>query len=223
MPATPASKRALMSSDDFRHSSDFIGAWYAVWVYACAMPRTVRPRDAVKPLLRVRQTRQFTPDPVTAEEVDAIADAARWSGSSQNKQPWRFITIRDPEALRAIADAGMPNTRSLISATAAIGVVMATEPQSKIGQAYDEGRAAERMLVAAEMLGLSAGIAWINADTRAAVSEILHLPADRFVRTVIAIGHASSAGSQPKSPRGEARLPRSRTVFAERWPDGDGA
>ncbi|HJP70980.1 MAG TPA: nitroreductase family protein, partial [Candidatus Limnocylindria bacterium] len=104
----------------------------------------------MKPLLRVRQTRQFTSEPITAEEVDAIADAARWSGSSQNKQPWRFITIREPETLRAIAEAGLPNTRSLTSATAAIAVVMAAEPQSKIGQAYDEGRAAERMLVAAD-------------------------------------------------------------------------
>ncbi|HJP71097.1 MAG TPA: hypothetical protein VJ975_05205, partial [Candidatus Limnocylindria bacterium] len=80
----------------------------------------------------------------------------------------------------------------------------------------------ERMLVAADMLGLSAGIAWINADTRATVGEILHLPEDRFVRTIISIGHASSEGSRPKTPRGEARLPRSETVFAERWPpDGD--
>ena len=78
------------------------------------------------------------------------------------------------------------------------------------------------MLVAADMLGLSAGIAWINADTRAAVSEILHLPDDRFVRTVIAIGHASAQGRQAKSPRGEARLPRSETVHAERWPEGRG-
>ena len=186
------------------------------------MAQTLRPRDAVKPLLRVRQTRQFTPEPVTAEEVNAIADAARWSGSSQNKQPWRFITLRELGTVRAIAEAGLPNTRSLTSAAAAIAIVMSADPPSKIGQAYDEGRAAERMLVAADMLGLSAGIAWINADTRAAVSEILHLPDDRFVRTVIAIGHASAQGRQAKSPRGEARLPRSETVYAERWPEGRG-
>jgi nitroreductase len=186
------------------------------------MAQTLRPRDAVKPLLRVRQTRQFTPEPVTAEEVNAIADAARWSGSSQNKQPWRFITLREPGTVRAIAEAGLPNTRSLTSAAAAIAIVMSADPPSKIGQAYDEGRTAERMLVAADMLGLSAGVAWINADTRPAVSEILHLPDDRFVRTVIAIGHASAEGRRAKSPRGEARLPRSVTVHAERWPEGKG-
>jgi nitroreductase len=188
------------------------------------MAQTPRPREAVKPLLRVRQTRQFTSEPITAQELNAIADAARWSGSSQNKQPWRFITIRQAETLRAIAEAGMPSTRSLTTATAAIAVILPAEPGSKVGQAYDEGRAAERMLVAAELIGLSAGIGWINAEVRPAVSEILHLPEDRFVRTMIAIGHASQEGRRPKSARGEARLPRSQTVYSERWPaDGSGS
>lgn len=184
------------------------------------MTQTLTPREAVKPLLRVRQTRQFTPEPVSAAQVAAIADAGRWSGSSQNKQPWRFITIRDPDTLRAVAEAGMPNTRSLTTATAAIAIVLPAEPPSKITQGYDEGRAAERMLVAAALLGLSAGIAWIDGEMRQAVASILHLPDDRFVRTVIAIGHASSEGRRPKAARGEARLPRSETVFAERWPAG---
>jgi nitroreductase len=189
-----------------------------------AMAQTPRPREAVKPLLRVRQTRQFTSEPITAQELNAIADAARWSGSSQNKQPWRFITIREAATLRAIAEAGMPSTRSLTTATAAIAVVLPAEPGSKVGQAYDEGRAAERMLVAAELIGVSAGIGWINAEVRPAVSEILHLPEDRFVRTMIAIGHASQEGRRPKSARGEARLPRSQTVYSERWPaDGSGS
>jgi nitroreductase len=194
-------------------------AWYAVCDYAGDMAKTLRARDAVKPLLRVRQTRQFTSDQVTADELGAIADAARWSGSSQNKQPWRFITIRDAGTLRAIAEAGQPNTRAMTTATAAIAIVLPEQAQSKIGQAYDEGRAAERILVAAELLDLSAGIAWVNADTRAAVNDILRLPADRFVRTIVAIGHASSEGRRPKTPRGEARLPRSETVYSERWPE----
>jgi hypothetical protein len=44
------------------------------------------------------------------------------------------------------------------------------------------------------------------------------------VRTMIAIGHASQEGRRPKSARGEARLPRSQTVYSERWPaDGSGS
>lgn len=183
------------------------------------MAQTSRPDEAVKPLLRVRQTREFTSEPVTDDEINAIADAARWSGSSQNKQPWRFVTMRERDTLRRIAEAGLPSTRALTTAPAAIAIVLAGDPKAGVGQGYDEGRASERMLIAASLCGLSAGIAWINAEARPAVSEVLGLPDDRFVRTVIAIGHPTAKARAPKSARGEARLPRSETVYAERWPN----
>lgn len=176
------------------------------------------PRDAVRPLLRTRQVREFTSEPVEDADVDAIADAARWSGSSGNSQPWRFIVIRDPETLRAISEAGRPQTRSLATAQAAIAIVLPQQPGSGIMHAYDEGRAAERTLVAATLLGLGAGIGWITSEVRPAVARLLELPEDRFVRTIVAIGHPSTAGSRPKSARGEARLPREETVFEDRWP-----
>ena len=46
-----------------------------------------RPLNSVRPLLRVRQMRQFTDEMPTDEELGAIADVARWSGSSKNTQP----------------------------------------------------------------------------------------------------------------------------------------
>jgi nitroreductase len=177
------------------------------------------PADAVRPLLRVRQVRQFTDAPVTDEQLDAIADAGRWSGSSQNKQPWRFILLQQGKALSEIAEAGLPHTRALTTAAAAIAIVMPEQSGRAVSNAYDEGRAAERILIAASFCGLAGGIGWINAETRQAVSGILRLPEDRFVRTVVAIGHPTVAARRPKSPRGEARLPREDTVFRERWPD----
>lgn len=174
--------------------------------------------DRVRPLLRVRQVREFASAPVDPHAVDAIADAARWSGSSRNGQPWRFVIIRDPDTLRSIHEAGLPQTRSLATAQAAIAIVLPSEPGSGISHGYDEGRAAERMLIAASLLELGAGIAWVRSDARPAVAALLGLPEDRFVRTVIAIGHPSDDARRPKSAPGEARLPREDTVFEERWP-----
>ena len=176
------------------------------------------PHDAVRPLLRVRQVREFTDRPVDPAALDAIVDAARWSGSSQNKQPWRFILIREPATLRTIFEAGRPQTRSLKTAPAAIAIVLPQQPDSGVSHGYDEGRAAERMLIAASFVGLGAGIAWILADVRPTVAELLGLPEDRFVRTVVAIGHPTEAALKPKRARGEARLPREETVHLERWP-----
>lgn len=176
------------------------------------------PNVAVRPILRVRQIREFSDEPVEPAALDAIADAARWSGSSRNSQPWRFVVIRDRSTLRTIHQAGLPRTRSLATAAAALAIVMPQRPGGGISTAYDEGRAAERILVAASMLDLGAGIAWIPTEARPIVAQRLSLPDDRFVRTVVAIGHPSAASRRPTSEPGEARLPRAEVVFENRWP-----
>ncbi|MGH2662736.1 MAG: nitroreductase family protein [Actinomycetota bacterium] len=173
--------------------------------------------ERVRPLMRVRQVREFTDEPVDPSDLEAIADAARWSGSSRNSQPWRFIVIRDVDTIRRIAEAGHPQTRSLRTAQAAIAIVIPA-PGDNVSHAYDEGRAAERILTAASMLGMAGGIAWVLPKVADDVRQILGLPEDRLVRTVVALGHPSEAARAPKSSPGEARLPRREVVFKDHWP-----
>lgn len=175
------------------------------------------PAEVVRPLLRVRQVREFTDEPVAPEVLDALADAARWSGSSTNSQPWRFVIVQSAETIRSIAAAGLPQTRSLQTATAALAIVMPEEKGMGISFAFDEGRAAERVLVAASLLDVGAGIGWILPEARPVVGALLGLPEGRFVRTMIAIGHPTDSARRPKSAKGEARLPREETVFDETW------
>jgi nitroreductase len=181
------------------------------------------PADRLRPLRATRQVREFTTQPVDRAALDALADVARWSGSSRNSQPWRFIVISDPATIRRLHEIGVPQTRSLNTATAALAIVLPVRGGEDLGMAtdvslaYDDGRVAERLLVAAGLLGLGAGIAWVRAELRGAIGEVLGLPADRFVRTIIALGHPSEAAKQPKSAPGAARLPRSEVVFEERW------
>lgn len=179
---------------------------------------STNPADRLKPLRQTRQVREFTEEPVERAVLDAIADVARWSGSSSNTQPWRFIVVTDEAVLRRLAAIGMPQTRSLQTATAAIAIVLPADDSHQVGNAYDEGRAAERILIAAGMLDLGAGIAWILSGIRDAVGEIFGLPVDRYIRTIVALGHPSEAARRPKAAPGEARLPREQTVFTERWP-----
>lgn len=176
--------------------------------------------DAVRPLLRVHQVREFSDAPVEAAQLDAIADAARWSGSQSNSQPWRFIVIREPATLRKLSESSPPSTKSLTTAAAAVAIVLPQEKGAAVSNAYDEGRATERILIAASLLDLGAGIAWVKADDRPAVGELLGVPEGRFVRTLVAIGHPTTKARKPRSSHGKARLPRSETVFIERWGDG---
>src|SRR5439155_18479624 len=128
--------------------------------------------------------REFTDEALTDEEVEAITEVARWSGSSRNEQPWRFIVIRSTETIRKIVEVGLPQTRSLRTAMDAVAIVLPDETGKQLSRAYDDGRAAERMLIAASMLGLGAGVAWIRSDVRDTIHDLLGLPADRFTRTI---------------------------------------
>ena len=174
--------------------------------------------DGLGVLRRTRQYREFESTPVDPSELDALVDAARWSGSSANSQPWRFIVIRDPATIRAIHELGLPSTRGLATAPAAIAISVPSDEKKAISFAYDEGRATERILIAAGMIDLGAGISWMMPRIRDQVGRILGLPEGRMVRTIVQVGHPTAAARLPKSAPGEARLPRDEVVFEERWP-----
>lgn len=177
------------------------------------------PADLLKPLRRTRQYREFEPTPLDRDVLDALVDVARWSGSSQNSQPWRFILITEPATLRAIHTTALPNSRGLATAAAAIAIVLPADPKRAVRDAFDEGRVTERILVAATILGIGAGISWMRSEIRPAVQELLHIPDGWTLRTIVQLGHPTAAARAPKSAPGEARLPREQTVFEERWPE----
>jgi nitroreductase len=174
-------------------------------------------RQLVRPLLRTRQYRSFTPEPVADEDLAALADVARWTGSSSNSQPWRFLLIRDVDLIRKLGEVGHPQTRSLQSALAVIAIIMPDGQGRAVSHAYDDGRAAERILIGAELLGLGAGIAWVTSAVRPTVGELLGLPAGHYVRTLMAVGHPTDEARQPRSAPGTARLPRDQVVMPDRW------
>ena len=121
------------------------------------------PADRLRPLRRTRQFREFTAEPVDRAALDAIADVARWSGSSR-EQP-AVAVHRDHRRGRAAASLDDRHAADPIaSRRPARRSRSCCRPTTshEIGNAYDEGRAAERILVAAGMLDLGAGIAWVQ-------------------------------------------------------------
>jgi nitroreductase len=160
-------------------------------------------------LRRTRQVRQFTDQPVDAADLGAILEVARWSGSSMNRQPWTFVVIHkraDREHLAELA----PNAKHVAGAAVAIAIAMSGDNSE--WDAYDEGRAAERILVAASALGLGAAIGWAIAADRPKVAAFLGLAAPAFVRTIISLGHPTEAARRPRSAPGTARRPIAELV-----------
>jgi nitroreductase len=176
-----------------------------------------KPTEAdvvLRALRRTHQVRDLRPDPVSDEVQQQLLEVARWTGSSTNWQPWTFIVIRDREHLTQLAQL-LPNASHVGRASFVIAVAMPGEKPE--WESYDEGRLAERLLVAAEALGLGAAVGWAYGSRRVQVSAFLGVTAPRYVRTLISVGHASAAAKAPKSAKGSARKPLSDIVRYERF------
>ena len=74
-------------------------------------------------LRRTRQVRQFTDELVSDDDLQAILDVARWSGSSMNRQPWTFTVVRERGDLQRLAELA-PSAKHVAGAAVAIAIAM---------------------------------------------------------------------------------------------------
>jgi len=163
----------------------------------------------LRALRRTRQIRSFTDEGVDDQALGSILEVARWSGSSENSQPWTFLVLRDSALRQRIAELAR-YARHVGKAPLAIAIVMpGKDPET---EAYDEGRVAERILIAAAALGLGAGIGWAEGSEQAAVGQLLDVAPPAFVRTIISIGHPTEAALRPRSGPRTGRRPLAEFV-----------
>jgi nitroreductase len=168
-----------------------------------------RSETVLRALRRTRQIRRFTDQPVDEAALQSILEVGRWTGSSENTQPWTFIVLRDDEVRRRIGESTR-YARHVGRAPIAIAIVMpGKDPET---EAYDEGRVAERILIAASALGLGAGIGWVDGDEHSTVDGLLGVTPPALVRTIVAIGHPTEAALQPRSGPRTGRKPLAEFV-----------
>jgi hypothetical protein len=152
-------------------------------------------------LTKVRQHRSFTDEPVSDEDLRELLEVARWSGSGQNRQPWRFIVVRDRDVLAKLG-ALRPGIGWTADAPLAIALVLDSESAG-----YDEGRVTERLLIAAKLLGLGAGTVWWGSEeNRTAAKALLGVPAEKFFRSAVVIGHPKRMVKQAGAKGGRKPL-----------------
>lgn len=62
------------------------------------MSDTYSLKEAIMKVIQDRRSiREYSPEPVSDEDLDLILEAARQAPSGENAQPWRFIVIKDEE------------------------------------------------------------------------------------------------------------------------------
>ena len=171
-------------------------------------------RDCLSLLRTLRAVRSFRPDHVPQEVVDDVLEVARWSGSASNKQPWEIVVIRDRDTLRSLASVG-GYAGHLAGAPLGIVLVMAGERAEQ--ETYDEGRLAERIMLAAHAHGVGSSIGWFVGSGRDAARELLGIPKEKVVRTAISLGYPEEEARRSRARRGPARKPLGEIVHEESY------
>ncbi len=173
-------------------------------------------RDRIDFLRKLRNIRQFRPDPIPQEVVEDVLEVARWSGSATNRQPWEFVVVREPETLRAMA-AAEGYAGHLAGAALGIVLVMAGDPTQAAQETWDEGRLGERIMLAADAHGVGSSIGWFRPAGAATVKALLGIPPERTVRTAISLGYPTAEAEAARRTPGRGRKPLAELVHEERY------
>jgi nitroreductase len=172
-------------------------------------------RDLIRALRNLRAVRQFASDPVPEAFLDDAYEVARWTGSARNLQPWDLVVIRNRATLDELA--ALPGYARHL-AGAPLGIVLVMDNHNPEYAAYDEGRLAERLMLAAVAHGLGSCIGWWSGDARERARERIGAPAGSITRTVLAIGYPAVPGElKPKRTSGDTRKPIAEFVHQERY------
>jgi nitroreductase len=171
--------------------------------------------DAITAIRTLRVIRDYRPQPLTEDELRAIADTARKTGSSKNSQRWDFITIRDPRSLQRLSGTTI-YARHLPFAGGAIALIVpAPDPDHARSVLWDLGRAAQNITLAAWAMGI--GSCPITVQDFELADDVLGLPADRQCQYIIALGWPANPEDMTRPPRAGGRKPYEEVVHSERW------
>jgi nitroreductase len=162
--------------------------------------------DAIK---KRRTVLRFENTKVEQDKIEAILEAGRWAPSWLNKQPWRFIVIKDPRTRELLGEV-VPTAfvQGLREAPVCIAVIVDAEEDPY--HFVEAGAiASQNMALATHSLGLQTS--WIGIfdvkdqknSAEAKVKKLLEIPKNYRVITVLPIGHAKY--DIPKKDRKELR------------------
>lgn len=151
-------------------------------------------------ILGRRSVRKYLQKEVSDEVINRILESARWAPSGGNKQPWRFVVVKDPIRRKLIKtiSTGMRGEPPII-------IVACMEKGSKAKEIEDTkyldmGAAIQNILVAAHSLGV--GTCWIVSTNWSGIKSALELTENSEIEPIslIALGYPNE-DSLPKRKR----------------------
>ena len=170
----------------------------------------------------------FSEQPVAAEDVRSLVEAARWAPSAFNEQPWRFLVANredDPEGHARFAECLMDFNRRWAARAPLLMLSVVSERLQRGGKpnaaaGHDVGLATAQLIVQATASGLVVHpMGGFDADR--AVKE-LGIPEGFRPMVMLAIGPPAPADALPDDLKERELSPRSRKphdeiAFASSW------
>ena len=161
-----------------------------------------------------RNVREYRSDPVSAADLDRIAEAGWRSPSASNRQHWDFVIVTDRDQLAELSTVWQA-AKHIAQAPAAIAFVVPepADDRARVLDQFDLGQATLAMTVVAADLGIGTGHASVGDQDKA--RAILGVPADHDVAFLIGIGYPADRPLKPiLKPN---RLPFDEVVRRDHW------
>ncbi|MCR2804675.1 nitroreductase family protein [Paenibacillus soyae] len=185
--------------------------------YSPEVEASRKPDHPVHPLILNRWSpRSYEEKSVTDDVLFTVLEAARWSPSSGNQQPWRFYVARTEEEHEQFRKFIKPRNR-LWADKAPVLLLLASVKVREIGEpngahAFDAGAAWATLAFQARLLGLSTRA--IGGFEHDVARETLGTPDHIALHAVIALGYRGEADALDESFR-EAEKPNGRRPLAD--------
>lgn len=159
-------------------------------------------------LASCRSARNFSRRPVSDEQVERILEVARWTGSAQNRQPWRFLAVTDRTVQHRLSRLGHYAHHL---ADAPLVLVLLSADNHQLDTEFDLGRIAQTISLAAHALGLGSCLATLYPSANVAEAiRILRIEPGWLPYHAMALGWPSVAERSH-----ESALPKGRLAVAE--------
>jgi nitroreductase len=156
--------------------------------------------------------RSYHSQPVEQEKLLRVLEAARLAPSGSNRQPWKFIVVRDPEVKKQLMRA-CANQRFIAAAPVVIvgcGLMPDRLMSSGVpGDPVDVAIAMTHLSLAATAEGLAT--CWIGAFSQEDVREVLGIPPTVKVIELMTLGYPAD-GPRPKNRKSLPEI-----VALDRW------
>ena len=144
-------------------------------------------------ILTRRSIRRYEAKDIPEEVLQQILEAGRQAPSAVNRQPIRFVVVKDKDLLKRLCDTFI--TRFI--KTAPVAIVGCADVKSLLTGKWavvDATIAMQNMVLAAWALGV--GSCWIGACNEEKVKELLRIPDEWKVVALVTLGYPAE---QPKA------------------------